>query len=61
MIVQIDTAALDKVTACIIHGLITDGAHHKQWDLEEALQKLCGDEFVQKAKAEFQWTEGIPS
>lgn len=55
------TAHLDKITAALLHGLTTDGAHHKQYALEEALRLLTGDEFAEKAYREFQWERGIPS
>lgn len=42
----------------LIEGLITDGAHHKQWFLEQAFRALCEDAYVDKAKADFQWQEG---
>lgn len=51
--------ALDPVTKALLHGLITDGAHHKQWALEQAFRALCMDDYVDQAKAEFQWEDGI--
>lgn len=52
---------LRSVSAEIICGLMVDGAHHKQHHLETALTKLYGQDFVDKAKSEFEWSEGIPS
>ena len=52
---------LDEVITNLLHGLLTDGAHHKQYYLEQAFIALCEDEYVEKAKKEFQWEDGIPS
>jgi hypothetical protein len=43
----------------LLYGLITDGAHHKQYHLERVLRLLCTDKYVDEAKKEFQWEEGI--
>ena len=51
----------DEAVKELILGLTTDGAHHKQYYLESALRALVEDEWVDNAKAEFQWEEGIPS
>lgn len=51
--------ALDPVTKAILIGLTTDGAHHKQWALEQAFRALCMDDYVDRAKSEFQWSVGI--
>jgi len=51
----------DEVVKLIIKGLITDGAHHKQYYLEEAFRALCEDEYVDEAKRKFEWQNGIPS
>lgn len=40
-------------------GLTTDGEQHKQWALEKAFRLLCEDEYVDRAKAKFQWAEGV--
>jgi len=50
---------LDKALVVLIEGLQTDGAHHKQWAMEQALAFICGDGWLEKARAEFQWEEGI--
>ena len=52
---------LDKVTKMLLLGLTTDGAHHKQWALEQAFRALCTDDYVDEAKKEFQWEDGIAS
>lgn len=51
----------------ILNGLNTDGAHHKQWDLEQALISLVGQERVDQMKLEIieegiygVWEPGIP-
>jgi len=51
----------DEVVKHLLNGLITDGAHHKQWELEQAFRALCTDDYVDKAKQEFQWEDGIPA
>ena len=51
---------LDKALVVLIEGLQTDGAHHKQWAMEQALAFICGDDWLEKAREEFQWEEGIP-
>lgn len=51
----------DEVVVALIMGLTTDGAHHKQYYLEQIFRMLCHDEYVDKTKQEFQWKEGIPS
>jgi hypothetical protein len=49
----------DKVVEFLILGLTTDGAHHKQWALEQAFLALCEDDYVEQSKKEFEWEEGI--
>ena len=53
------TDTRDKIVELLLLGLTTDGAHHKQWALEQAFRVLCKDAYVDKAKGEFQWEEGI--
>lgn len=53
--------ARDPIVEALLMGLMTDGAHHKQYYLEQALIGLCTKEWADKAKQKFQWTEGIPS
>ena len=45
----------------ILEGLLTDGVHHKQYTLEVVLRMLCEDSWVDEAKKELQWEEGIPA
>lgn len=52
---------MDRCVETLLHALITDGAHHKQHDIERALRILCTDEWVDKAKQRFQWESGIPA
>ena len=49
----------NKAVELLIHGLTTDGGHHKQWYLEQVFRALCEDAYVDKARLEFQWEEGI--
>ena len=51
----------DEVVKALLEGLTTDGAHHKQYWLEQAFRALCEDEYVDKAKREVEWETGIPS
>lgn len=53
------TESLDRVTCLLMDGLQTDGGHHKQWYLEEALHELTGDKFYRDAKQEFEWEGGL--
>ena len=52
---------LDQIVKEILYGLTTDGGHHKQHSLEKVFRLLCEDSYVDKAKAEFQWKDGIPA
>lgn len=49
----------DRAVELLLQGLTTDGAHHKQWCLEQVFRVLCTDGYVERARAELQWTEGI--
>jgi len=51
----------DEAVKELLMGLTTDGAHHKQYYLEQAFRALCESEYVDSAKREFQWQDGIPS
>ena len=54
----------DEAIQIAIHGLLTDGSHHKQWALEEVLKALGMDldELRSKLKEQdYYWDEGIPS
>ena len=52
------------VVELLIAGLLTDGAHHKQWALNETLRLLLGDNYEgrrAKLTAEgYWWEDGIP-
>jgi len=49
----------DAVVVELLLGLTTDGSHHKQYYLERALRALCEDEYVDEAKAKFNWPDGV--
>ena len=51
----------DNIVKEIMEGLLTDGSHHKQYTLEMVLRMLCDDNWVDEAKKELQWEEGIPA
>lgn len=51
--------SLDLATKELLHGLLTDGGHHKQWALEQAFRALCTDDYVDHAKIKLQWEDGI--
>ena len=52
---------LDKIVHTLIEGLLTDGGHHKQFYLEEALRLFCCESWVDEANSELEWEDGIPS
>jgi len=52
---------LDKALVILMEGLMVNGAHYKQYAMEQALAFICGNDWLEKARAEFQWEEGIPS
>lgn len=43
----------------ILNGLWVDGTHHKQYHLENALQKLSTDEYFDRIRNEMPWEEGV--
>jgi hypothetical protein len=55
------TSDLDDAVKALIMGLTTDGAHHKQYYLEQALLALTEESWLENARTEFQWEKGIPS
>jgi hypothetical protein len=55
------TSDLDDAVKALIMGLTTDGAHHKQYYLEQALLALTEEAWLEHARTEFQWEKGIPS
>lgn len=53
---------IEKAKEYAVAGLVTDGAHHKQWCLERVLEALGFDLAQLRAnlKAEdYEWDEGI--
>jgi len=55
---EIDGNTLRRITSKLIDGLTADGAHHKQWALEEALRELAPEEF-EEAKKSWGWDDGV--
>lgn len=53
----IDDEKMRDITSVLIEGLNTDGSGHKQLALEQALEMLVPDEFVE-CKASWQWDSG---
>jgi len=51
----------DGIVKILLNGLMTDGAHHKQYVLESALRLICEDSWVDEAKEELEWEDGIPA
>ena len=49
---------LKPIVIELLHGLISNGESQKQYHLEQALRKLCDDEWVDSAKKEFKWENG---
>lgn len=57
---RVDLNQLDDVVVSLVLGLTTDGAHHKQYFLDQALRALCTTEWVRKAQEELgEWDRGI--
>jgi len=54
-------ACVNRAIRELLHALETDGAHHKQYYIEEALRHLCGDTWVDAEKLKRQWIDGAPS
>lgn len=55
-------AFYEKAQALIeqtIYALLTDGAHHKQYHIEQALLLLCGSSKANEWLDKFKWTRGI--
>ncbi len=56
------TARLNEIKRVAIDSLNTDGAHHKQYDLECILNAACDSEQeFERIKKEEDWEEGIPA
>lgn len=49
----------EKVLLLTLDALTIDGAHHKQWFLEQILQYIMGEEKFEQMKKEVQWEPGI--
>ena len=39
---------IKEITTHLINALVTDGAHHKQWDIEQALIVLRGIDWIEQ-------------
>jgi 16S rRNA C1402 N4-methylase RsmH len=50
-----------EVVALLIHASTTDGEHHKQYDILQALRILVNQEKWRELMDIFQPTDGIPS
>lgn len=61
VVIHTGDQCLEKAVSHIVDGLTTDGAHHKQWHLEQALRQLIDNRLVDMAKKKMGWEEGIPS
>jgi len=42
-----------------LEALTCEGAHHKQWYLEQLFREICTDPYVDNLKKQFNWAEGI--
>jgi hypothetical protein len=51
--------ARDTIVVLLIEALTTPGEQYKQFYLEKLFRLLVHDEWVDKAKTEFKWTNGI--
>lgn len=63
LIFQPTLAESHKAVDLLIDALIQDGAHHKQWYIEQALKTLGYDLDVLKAELiaeDYEWEPGIP-
>jgi hypothetical protein len=55
---ELSESLVRDIASTLIDGLTTDGAHHKQWALEEALRILVPDEFAE-CKSSWEWEDGV--
>lgn len=55
---EISDDTIRDATSKLIEGLTTDGAHHKQWALEQVLRILVPDEFA-GCKSSWGWDDGV--
>ncbi len=51
----------DEIVKELLNGLMTDGGHHKQHSIETTLRLICDDSWVDEAKQELGWDDGIPA
>lgn len=62
-----DKERIDKAVEHLIDGLLTDGEHHKQWDMQQALEALKGEKWVKEYRklleedGYYDWDDGIPA
>lgn len=62
-IVHTQTFDTKKLIDSLLYGAF-DGAHHKQWAIDQALRVVCGDmydDFVEayEQDGEYEWDKGI--
>jgi hypothetical protein len=58
---QIQALQRNLVINELIAGLTTDGAHHKQYHMEQALKLLTDEIEFSDIKGREHWEEGIPN
>jgi hypothetical protein len=58
MDVRVDRDRLMEALNRLLDGLTTDGAHHKQWAMDEALRLLAPDDYSALRDA-WAWRDGI--
>jgi hypothetical protein len=51
---------VDQIVSRVLDGLTTDGGHHKQHYLEDALKLLVGESRFFQLKNELGWEDGRP-
>jgi len=49
----------ERAAEMLLEALETDGAHHKQWYIEQALRELMSAGTFRQAKEHRRWTEGV--
>ena len=50
---------LEAIKLACVEGLTTDGAHHKQWYLDQILRLAATTQEYAELKDESDWNEGI--
>ena len=58
---EISEFAYTEMMSALTSGLTTDGAHHKQYELEKALRYLVGQEAFDDIKDREEWEDGLPA